>query len=83
MDDDYYDEFDDGDDGFMFASDDITYDEALETTNTEKKSKVADQYWSHPLLEDKIKFVNTCEHLCDCIKIVFKVNLITFAKKLF
>ena len=67
----------------MFASDDITYDETLETTNTEQKSKLSDQYWNHPLHGDKIKFVDTCKELRDCIKIVFKVNLITLAKNYF
>lgn len=72
-DDDYHDFGDDDDGGFMFASDDVTYEEKIEAKNSVDFSQPADQYWSYPLPDENLKFVDTCEDLESCIKFVFKV----------
>ena len=79
---DDYDDYDD-DGGFLFASDDVTYDETLEVKNAAKESQHNDRYWSYPLLPENIKFINVFRDLQNCIKIVFKVNLTTLMNILF
>ena len=61
------------DDGFMFASDDITYDETKEITDSIKEMTIKEEYWNYPLSVDNIKFINDCEELKHSIKVIFKV----------
>ena len=85
VDNDDYEDYDDDDcnGGFMFASDDISYDETIEVKNTVKESQHNDRYWSCPLLPESVKFINVFKDLQSCIKIVFKVNLANILKILF
>ena len=69
--DDDYDDYDD--DGFMFSTDDVKYDETKECRQSLRELTVTVKYWSYPLPEEKIKFINTCDALRQSIRVIFKV----------
>eukprot|EP00795_Rhopilema_esculentum_P010416 gene10416-19117_t len=75
--DDDYDDFDD--DGFMFSTDDVKYDETKECRQSLRELTVIEKYWSYPLPEENVKFINTCDALRQSIKAIFKGgNIIGF-----